>query len=172
MIRRPPRSTRTDTLFPYTTLFRSKLLPRGADRGRLALDCVPLHPVAQDEARADHRHPAALHGHLHDLYRALRADRRRPRQCDHLALDRPREGGPRRVQPRHRRGDEHHLLPHDAAGLLAVLRDHHAGREEMRRHRWLVPTLYIVFLMLPIYWLLNMSFKTTNEVLDRKSTQL
>src|SRR3546814_19525993 len=28
MIRRPPRSTRTDTLFPYTTLFRS-LLARG-----------------------------------------------------------------------------------------------------------------------------------------------
>src|SRR3546814_14705647 len=27
MIRRPPRSTRTDTLFPYTTLFRSHLLP-------------------------------------------------------------------------------------------------------------------------------------------------
>src|SRR3546814_5105811 len=27
MIRRPPRSTRTDTLFPYTTLFRSPLLP-------------------------------------------------------------------------------------------------------------------------------------------------
>src|SRR3546814_6618115 len=26
MIRRPPRSTRTDTLFPYTTLFRSGLL--------------------------------------------------------------------------------------------------------------------------------------------------
>src|SRR3546814_7041877 len=25
MIRRPPRSTRTDTLFPYTTLFRSEL---------------------------------------------------------------------------------------------------------------------------------------------------
>src|SRR3546814_17958120 len=27
MIRRPPRSTRTDTLFPYTTLFRSKRVP-------------------------------------------------------------------------------------------------------------------------------------------------
>src|SRR3546814_10484600 len=26
MIRRPPRSTRTDTLFPYTTLFRSQLM--------------------------------------------------------------------------------------------------------------------------------------------------
>src|SRR3546814_227216 len=34
MIRRPPRSTRTDTLFPYTTLFRSKAgpRPRTADR--------------------------------------------------------------------------------------------------------------------------------------------
>src|SRR3546814_5435127 len=31
MIRRPPRSTRTDTLFPYTTLVRSK---RGGIRGR------------------------------------------------------------------------------------------------------------------------------------------
>src|SRR3546814_6748138 len=29
MIRRPPRSTRTDTLFPYTTLFRSQLGRRG-----------------------------------------------------------------------------------------------------------------------------------------------
>ncbi|MEX2297563.1 MAG: carbohydrate ABC transporter permease, partial [Dongiaceae bacterium] len=35
----------------------------------------------------------------------------------------------------------------------------------MTRLRWLVPTLYILFLMLPIYWLLNMSFKTTNEIL-------
>src|SRR3546814_2617093 len=28
MIRRPPRSTRTDTLFPYTTLFRSRFFTR------------------------------------------------------------------------------------------------------------------------------------------------
>src|SRR3546814_18809307 len=27
MLRRPPRSTRTDTLFPYTTLFRSRACP-------------------------------------------------------------------------------------------------------------------------------------------------
>src|SRR3546814_4120755 len=32
MIRRPPRSNRTDTLFPYTTLFRSTL-PRPSDSG-------------------------------------------------------------------------------------------------------------------------------------------
>src|SRR3546814_15807928 len=44
MIRRPPRSTRTDTLFPYPTLFRSRL--RGAPsqgfrlgRGRNNRDC-------------------------------------------------------------------------------------------------------------------------------------
>src|SRR3546814_3196669 len=30
MLRLPPRSTRTDTLFPYTTLFRSHHRPRGA----------------------------------------------------------------------------------------------------------------------------------------------
>ena len=35
----------------------------------------------------------------------------------------------------------------------------------MTRFKWLVPTFYIVFLMLPIYWLLCMSFKTTNEIL-------
>src|SRR3546814_3896909 len=31
MIRRPPRSTRTDTLFPYTTLFRSRRRRSGSD---------------------------------------------------------------------------------------------------------------------------------------------
>src|SRR3546814_13834761 len=43
MIRRPPRSTRTDTLFPYTTLFRSadvKLLSPIANPGKIV--CAPL----------------------------------------------------------------------------------------------------------------------------------
>ena len=35
----------------------------------------------------------------------------------------------------------------------------------MRSWSRFVPVLYIIFLMLPIYWLLNMSFKTTNEIL-------
>src|SRR3546814_5771231 len=34
MIRRPPRSTRTDTLFPYTTLFRSPACRCGGERLR------------------------------------------------------------------------------------------------------------------------------------------
>src|SRR3546814_10164792 len=38
MIRRPPRSTRTDTLFPYTTLFRSSHAHRIAAERRLSED--------------------------------------------------------------------------------------------------------------------------------------
>src|SRR3546814_10103417 len=38
MIRRPPRSTRTDTLFPYTTLFRSE--PGTAWNYSIAIDWV------------------------------------------------------------------------------------------------------------------------------------
>src|SRR3546814_2894182 len=37
MIRRPPRSTRTDTLFPYTTLFRSKAGELRCERRRFRL---------------------------------------------------------------------------------------------------------------------------------------
>ena len=38
----------------------------------------------------------------------------------------------------------------------------------LERSRWtfLVPTAYIVFLLLPIYWLVNMSFKTNQEILS------
>src|SRR3546814_2064227 len=52
MIRRPPRSTRTDTLFPYTTLFRSEGLvrPGDPDRARLLLRSG----TRRLAARADH----------------------------------------------------------------------------------------------------------------------
>ena len=36
----------------------------------------------------------------------------------------------------------------------------------MKKAKWVVPTIYIIFLMLPIYWLLNMSFKTTTEIIN------
>ena len=35
----------------------------------------------------------------------------------------------------------------------------------MKNLKWLPTTLYILFLLLPIYWLVSMSFKTTNEIL-------
>src|SRR3546814_8999506 len=45
MIRRPPRSTRTDTLFPYTTLFKT---------GDDAIEEVPLFSFENDRCCNDH----------------------------------------------------------------------------------------------------------------------
>src|SRR3546814_6257358 len=44
MIRRPPRSTRTDTLFPYTTLFRSAADPAVPRPRRLPDAVTAAHP--------------------------------------------------------------------------------------------------------------------------------
>src|SRR3546814_14872912 len=61
MIRRPPRSTRTDTLFPYTTLFRSSvekvpMLAEGYEKMSTQLTALkaerPLIVDAIEEARA------------------------------------------------------------------------------------------------------------------------
>src|SRR3546814_6319433 len=51
MIRRPPRSTRTDTLFPYTTLFRS------ADAVGKLLDMIRQAKKAADEQRVIEKKP-------------------------------------------------------------------------------------------------------------------
>src|SRR3546814_17142652 len=48
MIRRPPRSTRTDTLFPYTTLFRSA----GATTGTVTVD-APTDDVYKDAGKVE-----------------------------------------------------------------------------------------------------------------------
>src|SRR3546814_8740462 len=47
MIRRPPRSTRTDTLFPYTTLFRSFFYPAPVRHGGGGLHCRAVRKSAQ-----------------------------------------------------------------------------------------------------------------------------
>src|SRR3546814_10360377 len=56
MIRRPPRSTRTDTLFPYTTLFRSRerparAVPRPAPDAAGAQCLAGVPPAAQRRRR-------------------------------------------------------------------------------------------------------------------------
>src|SRR3546814_1662729 len=51
MLRRPPRSTRTDTLFPYTTLFRSDLAVAGR-----------LHRVGRGPPQGDGPRPVDLLG--------------------------------------------------------------------------------------------------------------
>src|SRR3546814_13399916 len=65
MKRRPPRSTRTDTLFPYATLFRSRAVDQGSVGARSA---DPAQPV-----RAARFHAAAFH-----------RDRRDPDPARHL----------------------------------------------------------------------------------------
>src|SRR3546814_1303500 len=74
MILRPPRSTRTDTLFPYTTLFRSELraplhLPVADIRlwQQRSREAVPVlqapDPVARVRARAGRRGPLGRQAH-------------------------------------------------------------------------------------------------------------
>src|SRR3546814_12643816 len=60
MIRRPPISTLPDTLFPYTTLFRSRLLrlgPRGRRRRKLAIGDDGRGAVFGNRYRARLWHP-------------------------------------------------------------------------------------------------------------------
>src|SRR3546814_13593149 len=70
MIRRPPRSTRTDTLFPYTTLFRSGWLPPNRKRR-------PPFPRAQTASAAAHKMSRSVRSSppilLHALLRRLMA---------------------------------------------------------------------------------------------------
>src|SRR3546814_8078865 len=82
MIRRPPRSTRTDTLFPYTTLFRSAarhLLGDLPGRDRIAAEhpargSLPLRRLA-DQHAGGRPVGCGLHaagrpaGHLHEIGR-------------------------------------------------------------------------------------------------------
>src|SRR3546814_3292774 len=71
MIRRPPRSTRTDTLFPYTTLFRS--LPAGGDPGIRAVGRAADQVRRRDRAAGVFR---AVHGGAEQV--RGRRGRRRP----------------------------------------------------------------------------------------------
>src|SRR3546814_10450381 len=68
MIRRPPRSTRTDTLFPYTTLFRSRLLA-GVDEIWVNLILIWKRPDAQHSILRLERHINALRNVVGDKRR-------------------------------------------------------------------------------------------------------
>src|SRR3546814_12172515 len=60
MIRRPPRSTLTDTLFPYTTLFRSEKLCAGfRSSGVPTGECSPARQASMPDSP-----PQAIHGLL------------------------------------------------------------------------------------------------------------
>src|SRR3546814_20430641 len=58
-LRRPPRSTRTDTLFPYTTLFRSPPYPPSNTRSTSSMPPGNVRPRPHPLSWAPHRH---VHG--------------------------------------------------------------------------------------------------------------
>src|SRR3546814_14319065 len=72
MIRRPPRSTRTDTLFPYTTLFRSPQWASARRRdGETAHEVQPASQGGHDARRrrlVDERLPQYLHKQVQILW--------------------------------------------------------------------------------------------------------
>src|SRR3546814_12791437 len=101
MILRPPRSTRTDTLFPYTTLFRSRRqrpVPAGhaPARARLAGEGAPErarsrhlgHALAAQAHRPDHQ-PVGAAGRRDRLHRSRLERTVRP-----AGGARPRPAGP------------------------------------------------------------------------------
>src|SRR3546814_5579654 len=76
MIRRPPRSTRTDTLFPYTTLFRSgrdrRTRPVRARRARLAQLRPHLRPRHRVCAGIRHAQSRRSEEHTSELQSLMR----------------------------------------------------------------------------------------------------
>src|SRR3546814_15532521 len=68
MIRRPPRSTRTDTLFPYTTLFRSDAQAHGRRTPQLVEHQCPHQALAREQGGRGLRAgavPRHVHRHVH-----------------------------------------------------------------------------------------------------------
>src|SRR3546814_3699783 len=63
MIRRPPRSTRTDTLFPYTTRFRSGRRPRHVGQWLPAAPARRARPEAEPAIEAHDDPPLAGAAH-------------------------------------------------------------------------------------------------------------
>src|SRR3546814_5799727 len=72
MIRRPPRSTRTDTLFPYTTLFRSpppdRRLPAHPGRSRAHAREDPRHHALRTGSERSEEHTSELQSLMRTSY--------------------------------------------------------------------------------------------------------
>src|SRR3546814_10831022 len=84
MIRRPPRSTRTDTLFPYTTLFRSRCADRAprrrVDRARRAT--YPRSADGSSSARArSEEHTSELQSLMRISYAVFCLKKKNRKNC-------------------------------------------------------------------------------------------
>src|SRR3546814_15136338 len=103
MIRRPPRSTRTDTLFPYTTLFRSRdyrtarMIPRSTTRSHSSVRTMSSSPIIAagdvavllEESNGDERLPTSAND--------VEKDNERCTEATKEPGDRERDGLPSRT---------------------------------------------------------------------------
>src|SRR3546814_18640595 len=83
MIRRPPRSTRTDTLFPYTTLFRSRKRFPGADTTIVAGYIT----AAWESLRRTGSVRSPARGHIAPAFRCNRGSQYFPQRRRHVAQE-------------------------------------------------------------------------------------
>src|SRR3546814_20944636 len=125
MMRRPPRSTRTDTLFPYTTLFRSERLTASgrfilqrSDRKDYGTDCE-IEVVDQGQSTN-----VRVHVQLKGTERSLNADGSLSIEVSRLNLN-------YLLMPPHRFYVAYHIptLSMSVCSADAVIREyHHAGK--------------------------------------------
>src|SRR3546814_1903281 len=88
MIRRPPRATRTDTLFPYTTLFRSGLIELRLQGGILGRDGVDRGlAVGPHLAVRSEEHTSELQSLMRISYAVFCLKKKKDRRPGVLALD-------------------------------------------------------------------------------------
>src|SRR3546814_11121334 len=133
MIRRPPRSTRTDTLFPYTTLFRSQLSTCNK------VSVASLHQIAATAGHVDKlprekphdqrcrdRPPALDEGGTADSSRL-------PFRCE---IDHVASGVLRALRNSGRKGRGDRLVQHRRKGRCPGTPQLHLGRAPGREKRW------------------------------------
>src|SRR3546814_1992544 len=127
MIRRPPRSTRTDTLFPYTTLFRSHEIPepdqpRG-EPGQVRVRPRQVPAFLPVEGLVDEQRQARRHSHLQQRNDCPERDE------DHAHVD---------------------PVPHSCATSLHSVRSHCRSAEHTSELQSLMRISYAVFCLYTI----------------------
>src|SRR3546814_15663108 len=106
MIRRPPRSTRTDTLFPYTTLFRSAVGDALGIEEVFAVDIEAMQHRRRDDSRQQDRTEIERKVQLAviDLPHEKCGPANEPQRHQSADAERQTDSHPRHRRPEERRG--------------------------------------------------------------------
>src|SRR3546814_4336094 len=86
MTRQPPRSTRTDTLVPYTTLFRSSPSNRSARRRKSRLPAAAPSGSARARGRRSEEHTSELQSLMRISYAVFCLNKKSPHTEPHIKI--------------------------------------------------------------------------------------